>query len=95
MGWWADNPLRGRSLAGLGSVRAQRGGEGSGAVSGAYPDGTSSWLMGETDDHLCDDCELPIDICACDETNPCLCVDCGGTEPAHSSDCTYMRDTFG
>lgn len=28
-------------------------------------------------------------------TNPCKCIDCGGTEPTHSSDCTYMNETFG
>lgn len=22
--------------------------------------------------------------------NPCKCIDCGGTEPSHSADCTYM-----
>ncbi|MGH8463065.1 MAG: hypothetical protein ACRER5_02895 [Pseudomonas sp.] len=27
-------------------------------------------------------------------TNPCKCVDCGGTEPGHSNDCTYMAGTF-
>ena len=24
--------------------------------------------------------------------NSCKCVDCGGTEPKHSPDCTYMAD---
>lgn len=28
-------------------------------------------------------------------TNPCKCIDCGGNEPAHSSDCTFMSELFG
>lgn len=27
--------------------------------------------------------------------NPCRCIDCGGDQPTHSSDCTYMQETFG
>ena len=27
--------------------------------------------------------------------NPCKCIDCGGMEPAHSSDCTYMKELHG
>jgi len=27
--------------------------------------------------------------------NPCKCIDCGGTEPGHSSDCTYMKELHG
>lgn len=28
-------------------------------------------------------------------TNPCKCVDCGGTEDSHSNDCTYMLELHG
>lgn len=27
--------------------------------------------------------------------NPCKCIDCGGDQPHHSTDCTYMAETFG
>lgn len=27
--------------------------------------------------------------------NSCKCVDCGGTEVSHSSDCTYMMELHG
>ena len=27
--------------------------------------------------------------------NPCKCIDCGGDEPTHSNDCTYMEHEFG
>jgi len=27
--------------------------------------------------------------------NPCKCIDCGGTEPTHSPDCTYMASLHG
>lgn len=27
--------------------------------------------------------------------NPCKCIDCGGTEPGHSPDCTYMKELHG
>lgn len=30
-----------------------------------------------------------------DLLNPCKCVDCGGTELSHSSDCTYMKELHG
>lgn len=32
--------------------------------------------------------------CPLPEIN-CKCIDCGGTEPTHSSGCTYMNDMFG
>jgi hypothetical protein len=28
-------------------------------------------------------------------SNNCKCIDCGGSEPTHSGDCTYMNDMFG
>ena len=27
--------------------------------------------------------------------NPCKCIDCGGSEPGHSDDCTYMKELHG
>lgn len=27
--------------------------------------------------------------------NPCRCIDCGGAEPGHSDDCTYMKELHG
>lgn len=35
--------------------------------------------------------KAPDDLAA----NPCKCIDCGGTEPSHSSGCTYMASEFG